>query len=193
MYRIASSVVIAMTAVLAFGTAAAQSPQPPPKVAQQQVTGGIDAIMAYSGTWKVQGERFATAHSDAGKEDSTLRNDCWKSGAFVACNQYVNGDSKVLLVFTYHDTDKIYTSYPIPLNGETVSPGRLQIVGNIWTFPWAVTQGETTIYFHVVNVFTSADHIDYAQEFSTDNVHWTTMAKGSETRIAGAGDASSTH
>jgi hypothetical protein len=182
MYRFASSVVIGMTAVFALGLAAAQTPQPPPKVALQQATGGIDAIMAYAGTWMVQGERFATAYSDAGKEDSTLRNDCWKSGAYVACNQYVNGTSKVLLVFTYHDKEQMYTSYPIPLNGEVVSPGRLQIIGNVWTFPWAVTHGETTVYFHVVNVFTSADHIDYAQEFSVDNVHWTTMAKGSETR-----------
>ena len=45
-----------------------------------------------------------------------------------------------------------------------------------------MTQGETTIYFHVVNVFTGTDHIDYAQEFSTDNVHWNAMAKGSETK-----------
>jgi hypothetical protein len=179
-----SFLAIALIPVSAIGSSAAQDARKPPTIAEQQPTAGIDAIMAYAGTWKVQGERFATAHSDAGKEDTTLRNDCWKSGAYVACNQYVNGDSKVLLVFTYNDQQKMYTSYPIPQNGEPATSGRLQIVGNIWTFPWQVTERDSTVYFHVVNVFTSSDHIDYAQEFSTDNVHWTMMAKGSETRIA---------
>lgn len=161
----------------------AQNDRKPPVIADQQPTGGIDTVMTYAGTWKVSGERFATAHSDAGKEDTTLRNDCWKSGGYVACNQYVNGDSKVLLVFTYSDLTKMYTSYPIPKDGEAAGSGRLQIVGNVWTFPWEVAQGGVTTYFHVVNVFKDHDHIEYAQEFSGDNVHWTKMAQGTETRI----------
>ena len=182
MRLIVSSVVIGMMAVLTGHFGSAQDQRKPPTVAVQQAGGSIDTIMAYAGTWKVQGERFATAHSDAGKEDTTLRNDCWKSGGYVACNQYVNGESKVLLVFTYNDTTKTYTSYPIPQNGEPASSGRLQIIGNVWTFPWQVPQGGTTTYFHVVNVFTGTDHIDYVQEFSIDNVHWTRMAQGSETK-----------
>ena len=165
-----------MMALGALG-AGAQAPQQPPAA-------GIDAIMAYAGTWNVHGEHFATAYSQAGKEDKTLRNDCWKSGAYVACNQYVDGASKVLLVFTYNDKEKMYTTYQIPQGGEAPGSGKLQIAGNIWTFPWQVTQGDTTIYFRVVNVFTGSDRIDYAQEFSPDNVHWNTMAKGSETRAS---------
>jgi len=184
MRRTSSSFVIGFMAVLALGSAAAaQAPQPPPKIAVQQPTAGIDAIMAYAGTWKVQGERFTTPYSTAGKEDTTLRNECWKSGGYVVCNQIVNGESKVLIVYTYSDLLKMYTSYPIPPNGEAASAGRLQIVGNVWTFPWEVTQGGTTTYFHVVNVFSGSDHIEYAQEFSPDNVHWTRMAKGSETKV----------
>lgn len=174
-----SLLVIGLTVVFA----GAQETRKPPVVGQQEPTAGIDAVMAYAGTWKVQGERMATAYSDAGKEESTLRNECWKSGAYLACNQWVNGESKVLLVFTYNAQQKMYTSYPIPQNGEAVNAGRLQIVGNVWTFPWQVSRGENITYFHVVNVFTSSDHIEYAQEFSTDNVHWVTMAKGTETRI----------
>ena len=183
MRRISSYLVLGTMVASMVGFCGAQEAHKPPKVVAQQATAGVDAIMAYAGTWKVEGTRFATAHSDAGKEDTTLRNDCWKSGAYVACNQFVNGDSKVMLVFTYNDKQQMYTSYPIPQNGEPVSSGKLQIIGNIWTFPWQVTQGVANTYFHVVNVFTSPDHIDYVQEFSTDNVHWTTMAKGSETKI----------
>jgi hypothetical protein len=178
-----STIVIGTLAAFTACFAGAQDQRKPPTIAVQQTGGSIDTIMAYAGTWKVHGERFATPHSDAGNEDTTLRNDCWKSGAYVVCNQYVNGESKVLLVFTYSDLTKTYTSYPIPQNGEAVSAGRLQIVGNVWTFPWQVPQGGTTTYFHVVNVFTGTDHIDYVQEFSIDNVHWTRMAQGTETKI----------
>ena len=183
MCRIASSFVLGMMAIFVLGSGAAQAPQPPPKVDVQQPTAGIDAIMAYAGTWKVKGERFSTPYSTAGKEETTLRNACFKSGGYVACNQFVDGESKVLIVYTYSDLLKMYTTYPIPPNGQAASAGRLQIVGNVWKFPWEVTQGGATTYFHVVNVFTGADHIDYVQEFSPDNVHWTTMAKGSETKV----------
>jgi hypothetical protein len=180
-----------MIALCAVG-AAAQAPQPTPAPQQPQAPAqdaqkgpaGIDAITAYAGTWKVQGERFATAYSQAGKEERTLRNDCWKSGAYYACNQFVDGESKTLLIFTYNDKDKMYTTYQIPQGGAAAGSGKLQIVGNIWTFPWQVTMGESTMYFHVVNVFTGTDRIDYAQEFSSDNVHWNAMARGSETRVA---------
>jgi hypothetical protein len=182
MRRLASSFVIGWMVLYVTGFSAAQNDRKPPTVAVQQSTGGIDAIMSYAGTWKVSGERFPTAHSDAGKEENTLRNECWKSGGYVACNQYLNGESKVLLVFTYNEVTKIYTSYPIPKDGEAAGAGRLQIVGNVWTFPWEVTQSGVTTYFHVVNVFRDRDHIDYAQEFSPDNVHWTKMAQGTETR-----------
>src|ERR1700739_3617076 len=175
MHRKVSWIVIGLF-VFAAGSAAAQTPPQPPA--------GVDVIMAYAGTWKVHGERFLTAYSQAGKEDKTLRNDCWKSGAYIACNQFVDGDSKVLLVFTYNDKEKMYTSYQIPQGGDAAGAGKLQIVGNVWTFPWQVTQGDTTIYFHVVNVFTGTDPIDSAEEFSTDNVHWNAMAKGTETKVS---------
>lgn len=172
-YFFAVIAIIAISSASGFGFA--QTP-PPAQVS------GLDAVMAYAGTWKVQGERFATAYSNAGKEDTTLRNECWKTGAYVVCNQYVNGESKVLLIFTYNDQQKMYTAYHVTQDGDPAGSGRLQIIGNIWTFPWQVTAAGSTTYFHVVNVFTGADHIQYQQEFSTDNVHWTTMAKGSETK-----------
>jgi hypothetical protein len=183
MSRIACSFVAGMVVFLSVGSAVSQSAITPEKVDVQQPTAGIDAVMAYAGTWKVQGERFTTPYSTAGKEETTLRNECWKSGVYVACNQYVNGESKALIVYTYSDLSKTYTTYPIPPDGQAASAGRLQIVGNVWTFPWEVTRGGVTTYFHVVNVFKGTDHIDYAQEFSPDNVHWTTMAKGSDTKV----------
>jgi hypothetical protein len=141
---------------------------------------GIDKISAYAGTWKTETEHFATPYSKAGKESSTLRNDCWRSAGFYACDQFVNGESKALIVFTYNSKEDSYISYPIPTDGSPASSGKLLIQGNVWTFPWEDKDNGKTVFFHVVNVFTSPGQIEYRQEFSTDNTHWTVMAKGLE-------------
>src|SRR5579863_9399675 len=61
----------------ATGIAAAQAPAAQAQAAQapQPSSAGVDSVMAYAGTWKVHGEHFATAYSQVGKEDKTLRND----------------------------------------------------------------------------------------------------------------------
>ncbi len=145
---------------------------------------GIDVLSAYEGTWDIHIEHLDTAHSKASREHNSLRNDCWKSGGYFACNQYVDGESKVLLVFIYDQGKNEYTSYQIPPGGGEAGSGKLLIDGNVWTFPWQTKEGDTTTYFQVVNVFTAPDHIEFRQEFSPDNVHWTVMAKGMETRTS---------
>ena len=146
-----------------------------------QVT-GIDAIQAYAGTWKTEMEHFNTAYSKAGKESTTLQNDCWKSGEFYACHQIVNGESKALIVFTYDSTTKAYTTYPIMLDGRAAGHGKLVIEGKVWTYPWEDSENGKTTYFRVVNTFTAPNRIEFQQEYSTDQKSWTLMAKGSEVK-----------
>jgi len=143
---------------------------------------GIDVIRAYEGTWTVSVQYFDTPYSKASVEKNTLHNDCWKSGGYFACNQYVNGESKVLLVFTYDQGKNEYTSYQIPQGGAVAGSGKLFIEGDRWTYPWQTGQGPSTTYFRVVNVFTTPDRIEFRQEYSTDQVHWTPTGQGSETR-----------
>ena len=143
---------------------------------------GLNALHAYEGTWTVRIERFNTAQSKAGSDSSTLRNECWQSGQYFVCNQFVNGESKALLVFTYDAKTDEYTSYPI-VAGAGAGHGTLRIKGNEWTFPWSVSEGGTTTYFRVVNVFASGSKIEYRKEFSTDQEHWTLMEQGEETRV----------
>jgi hypothetical protein len=145
---------------------------------------GIDAIRAYEGNWDVTIEHFDTAHSKASREHTSLRNDCWRSGGYFACNQYVDGESKVLLVFIYSQAKNEYTSYQIPPGGGEAGSGKLLIDGNVWTFPWQTKDGDTVTYFRVVNVFGAPDRVEFRQEFSPDNAHWTLMARGTETRTS---------
>jgi hypothetical protein len=94
----------------------------------------------------------------------------------------VNGESKALIVFTYNDKSKTYTTYPIPVDGGSPGSGKLLINGNVWIYPWENTDGGKTTYFRVVNTFTAPNKIEYRQEFSTDREKWTLMAKGSEVK-----------
>ena len=141
---------------------------------------GIDVLRAYEGTWDITIDHFDTAQSKASHEKTTLQNDCWKSGAYLACNQFVNGESKILLVFTFNESKNEYTSYQIPQGGGESGSGKLLIEGNVWTFPWQIGEGAKTTYFRVVNVFAGSDKIEFRQEFSSDQAHWTLMAKGTE-------------
>lgn len=161
-----------------YAACAVVSNAQPPKDAPP----GIGTVWAYAGTWKIDTEKFDTAHSKAGKEQATLRDSCWRDAAYVACAQYVNGEQKILLVFTYNPKDKTFTSYQIPEHGGEAGSGKLIIDGNVWTFPWEQTEGGATTYFRVVNTFTTPRRIEYKEEFSTDKEHWTLMAQGVETK-----------
>jgi len=144
---------------------------------------GLGKISVYAGTWKTDTGHFDTPFSKAGKESATIRNDCWRSGDYYVCNQYVNGKSKVLLVFTYNSKDDTYTIYPIFTGDYAVQPGKLIIHGNVWTFPWETKEKGKATYFHVINVFTALDTIEYREEYSMDKLHWYPMAQGYEKKL----------
>lgn len=144
---------------------------------------GLDKVMAYAGTWKTEIRHLETPFSKASRESSILKNDCWRSGGFLACDQIVDGDSKALLVFMYDAKGDIYASYPITAGSSDVRPGTLIIKGDAWTFPWDYTQDGKTTHFRVVNTWNSPDSIEFRQEYSADGQHWTLMADGHETRV----------
>ena len=172
------------------GVATAQQAQAPtqqvatPAAQQSAAILGMDPIMSYAGVWKVEIDHLDTAYSKMSHESTTLKNVCWKSGGYVACNQQVNGESRVLLVFTYVEKEKSYTTYQIPPGGGEPGSGKLFIDGNTWEFPWRVSGPDKPMYFRVVNVFTTPNQVEYRQEFSTDKEHWTVMAKGTEKKIS---------
>jgi hypothetical protein len=171
--------VLLAVALLGIGIVRAQAP-----TSQASTQGGIDALWAYAGTWKIEIDHLDTPNSKASHETSNLHNDCWKSGIYVACRQIVDGDPKVLLVFTCAKADHSCTSYQIPTDGGEPGSGRLVIEGNTWTFPWQSSEGGKTTYFRVVNVWSSPTTIDFRQEYSTDQVNWTKTAIGHEVKTS---------
>lgn len=146
---------------------------------------GLDAIAGYAGIWQSDIQYQDTPYSKKYEAKYQLRNDCWRSAGYYACDQFVDGASKALLVFMY-DPLKGYSSYPIPAEGSAeVRPGRVIIEGKVWTFPWQLTKAGKTTYFHVINTWTSQDSIEFRQEYSTDGKTWLPMAVGHEVRVKG--------
>jgi hypothetical protein len=145
---------------------------------------GLDVLAVYAGSWKTEIHHLDTAFSHKGEELFTLRNDCWRSAGYFACDQFVGGESKALLVFTYDAATRVYSSYPIPAAATApVSPGTLIVEGPVWTFPWDVTEDGKTTHFRVVNTWSSPDAIEFRQEFSADGKQWVVMAQGHEMRV----------
>lgn len=167
----------------AIGMALLQSPAVAQKA--EQLNPDLDAIWRYAGSWQINIETLDSPYGKASKQASNLHNDCWRSGAYVACRQIVDGDPKILIVFTCGKPDHTCTSYQVPSNGGSASSGTVHLEGDTWTFPWQTSDksGKTT-YFRVVNVWSSPTTIEYRQEYSTDQAHWTKTASGHEVKTS---------
>jgi hypothetical protein len=159
---------------LAVATAAATQPDP------------LAAIAAYNGTWRTEVEQFESEFSKAGKSTRIIANECWRTAVFYACAQTVNGEHSALLVFTWNESAKVYTTYPIPPDGGTASKGILQIEGDNWYYPWEQEKDGIKLHFRVVNHFLGPDTIEYRQEFSRDGTQWNVIGKGIEHRQSAA-------
>jgi hypothetical protein len=144
------------------------------------VAEGIDRMTVLAGTWKTDGQAFDTDFSRAGHDTSTLRNDCWRSGEFYSCDQYVNGKSKALIVFSFNASDGTYNTYAIRSGGAPATSGKLKIDGDTWTYENPQDPGSQPPYFRTVNVLEDFTTIHFAVEYTRDNLHWITMNQGVE-------------
>ena len=153
-------------------------------VSSTQAPAGLDVLSAYAGRWHTEVHFLDTPYSQKSDSSYELRNDCWRSAGFYACDQFVGGESKALIIYTY-DADHGYTSFPIPVGAGEVHAGHMDVQGKVWTFPWKSVKDGKTVYFHVTNTWASPDSIQFRQEYSTDGQQWVPMADGRETRIQG--------
>ena len=142
----------------------------------------LAALAVYAGTWRLHIDHVRTEFSRARAETMIVKNVCWRSTDYYACNQIVDGNSAALVVFTHAPDAKQYTSTTIVPNGAPHT-GSLAIDGATWTYPWQETDAKgKLVYLRVVNTFTGPGAIAYRQEFSRDKRHWTVTARGLETK-----------
>lgn len=150
--------------------------------AEAETPEALRPLGVLAGTWKADGRSFDTDFSKAGKDSSTLNNDCWQSGMFYACDQIVDGDSKALIVFAAGEKPGTFVNYGIvPPN--PANAGRLVIDGNNWTYGGNV-EGKGP-YWRTLNEFGNAagtTTIHYRVQYSKDGKEWVTMKEGMETK-----------
>ena len=144
---------------------------------------GIDSLAVYAGTWRVHIVHFKTQYSKARSENSVLKNDCWRSAGFYACDQIIDGISRALIVYTYDSKSDVFHSHILQPSESPPLSGELHIVGNMWTFPWQDKDGTRTVYLRVVNTFVNRNRIEYRQEYSYDKIKWVLAASGSDSRL----------
>ncbi|GAC1391910.1 MAG: hypothetical protein NVSMB31_09590 [Vulcanimicrobiaceae bacterium] len=143
----------------------------------------LGKIAVYAGTWNTSIEHFATKYSKARVDSASVTNACWRSNDYYACNQIVGGKSAALIVYTYDTAGKVYHTHAVPKDGSPAQGGELRIVGNTWTYPWKDHDGSKTVYIRILNTFRDPATIDFRQEVSLDNAHWTLTAQGVEHKV----------
>jgi hypothetical protein len=148
---------------------------------------GVKTFARYAGTWKTDLHHVETPYSKPSNESMTVKNDCWHSEVFYVCDQNIDGAPKALIVFFYNAEDKVYGSFPITAGSESVHRGEVDVDGRTITFPWQINDNGKTVFMRIVNTFTSADAMDFRQEYSEDGKAWRSIATGVETRVAAAG------
>jgi hypothetical protein len=143
----------------------------------------LSALSVLEGSWKVSTQRQHTTFSKEGYDETTVRNDCWRSGGFYVCRQSVDGAERSLTVFAYDPDKKVYHTFPIGKNGLTADAGTLFIKGNVWTYPSTTDDHGTKLYVRTINTFTSESHFHFRQEYSYDEEHWTATVDGDQERL----------
>jgi hypothetical protein len=143
----------------------------------------VDAFAKYAGTWNAQLTYVESAHSKAGTQSMTVRNDCWRSDNFYVCNQIIDGKSRALIVFFYDPVAKRFGSYPISVGADAVHPASVLVDEKTITFPWDIEDRGKTVHMRIVNTFTTPDTLDFRQEYSDDGKTWIAMATGVEHKV----------
>lgn len=174
MHRRTLALVIALAfAGSCFGNANAVSPAT-----------GLDKLSVYAGSWNIASEYFNTPYTKAHKEQSVVRNNCWRSRNYFACNQVSGTELETFIVYTYDPKAAVYHVYTIHDHLHRVSMGTLVINGKTWTYSAKLKdQNNKDVDIVNVNSVTSSDTIDYLEKFSNDSQHWTLMSKGHEVKL----------
>jgi hypothetical protein len=187
MLRIGRQLPLAAAALLTMSVQAATPAQPAHRAAAADTAttaNDVGVFARYSGTWQMQLTKVQTPYSKPSNESMTVKNDCWRSEIFYVCDQIIDGAPKALIVFFHNAEEKRFGSFPITASSGAVHPGDVLVEGNTITFPWQINDNGKTISMRIVNIFTTADTMDFRQEYSEDGEKWMPMATGTEHKVS---------
>ena len=194
MHRIGRELPLAAAVLLTMSVQAATPAQPAHRAAPADVASAandVGVFARYAGTWQMQLTKVQTPYSKPSSESMTVKNDCWRSEIFYVCDQIIDGTPKALIVFFHNAEEKRFGSFPLTASSDVVHPGDVLVEGNTITFPWQINDNGKTISMRIVNTFTTADTMDFRQEYSEDGQKWMPMATGTERKVDSKGSTKS--
>jgi hypothetical protein len=144
----------------------------------------VSVFARYAGTWKMELTHMQTAYSKPSAENMTVTNDCWRSEIFYVCDQIIDGSPKALIVFFHNAADNRFGSFAITAHSDNLHPGDVRVEGKTIIFPWQINDNGKGVYMRIVNTFTTADTMEFRQEYSLDDSTWVVMAKGVQRKVA---------
>ena len=131
-------------------------------------------LKLYNGSWTL---------TMAGSSPKTITNHCNLVGKFFTCEQSVNHEVALLLIFIPKDAAGHYYTQSVTPDGKAAGRGALEIDGNRWTYSSSSTENGATTSYRTINVFSGTDRIHFEQQESKDGASWETKLSGDEVRI----------
>ncbi len=143
--------------------------------AKPDSTDPLTPLRLYNGSWQL-------TVNGTGKS-VRIDNRCEPIGKFFACEQSVNGQVQLLVVFVPSGREDEYSVQNISTDGESGSKTVLTIGGTRWTYTSKEKSNGKTVYYRTTNDFRDTDHIHFEQFQSDDGQHWKSVRSGEEKRL----------
>lgn len=136
---------------------------------------------AFLGKWEAEG----TMGTD--KIASSLECHWSPQGMFLVCEQSIKmaaGDRRQLTIYSYNSKDSAYGYVTIAGPGAKPTTGKIEINGNVWTYPGSFENNGKTILIKTTNEFTDARTEVYKTERSEDGgASWKTILQGTAHKV----------
>lgn len=146
-----------------------------------QTADSAKKLSAFLGTWQAEGMR--------GTEKITSKLECrWSpQGLFLVCEQSITtaaGDHRQLTIYSYNAKDNAYTYVTIADPGAKPTSGKVEIKGNVWTYPFSFENNGKTVQIRTTNEFTDPRTEVFKTESSDDGgVSWKMALEGAAHRV----------
>lgn len=149
--------------------------------ASAQASDPVKSLGSYFGKWEVEGTR--------GTEKIVSQIECrWSpQGVYLVCDQKIKtsaGEHRQLTVYTYNPKESNYSYVTISEPGAKPTSGKLEIKGNVWTYPFSYESNGKTIQVRTINEFPDARSETFKTESSEDGgATWKTMLEGKAHKV----------